>query len=136
MNDLETLVDFYGSEWELLRYRCNLMEKMLDLDRIRECLQHYNCEKIYVYGGGFLGIQFYRTVKEFVKIAAVVDKSGKLRLNDTTIPVIDFETFRRGYRNEMVIITPITFYGEIRKELLAFVPEQKIVALGEFLEKF
>ena len=88
---------------------------------------------VYIYGGRYLGIQLYNAINLFVNISGVVDKSGKLLLEISDIPIIDLNEFRSQYRQQRVIITPIKHYKSIYKELSEFVPKDKILYLGEFL---
>lgn len=133
MEALEKLVDFYATEWEMATYRCRMMEKLLDLNFIQERINSLNCDKLYIYGGGYLGIQLYRAAERFIKIPAIVDKSGKLRLNDSSIPVISREELCHCYDEEYVIITPLTFYEEIKEDLKTFVSQEKMFHVDELL---
>ena len=92
-------------------------------------------ENVYIYGGGYLGIQLYYAMKDMTNVEAIVDKSGGICIEDGDIPVISFEQMQSSYNGEKIIITPIRYYSEIKKELMQFsVEEKNILYLGEFLE--
>lgn len=133
MNIPEELIDAYAYDAEIESCKFNMMGKMLDLNYIKDRIALLEDSELYIYGGGYLGIQLYRAASLFVKVPSVVDKRGKLQLNLPEIPVINIPEFKKTYRNQNVIITPFAYYHEIRKDLLFFVPENKLLFLGEFL---
>lgn len=147
MERLEALVDYYAHDKEKLQHHCKvlehrckllehrvaMMERMLDADYVVERMKLLGESEIYIYGGGYLGIQFFRSIRGIVKVFAVIDKSGKTKLDDSEIPVIDLVQFRSRYNDEIIIITPITFYREIRLELSEFIPQDRIRYIGDVL---
>ena len=92
-----------------------------------------NVSHVYIYGGGYLGIQLYNAINQFVNILSVVDKSGKLLVKCPDISVINLKEFKAVYGQEKVIITPIKHYKPIYTEVSEFVPKDKLIYLGEFL---
>lgn len=133
INIPEELLDAYAEELAIAECNFELMGKLLNHDCLKKRLDSLNAHELYVYGGGYLGIQFYRTCEKLIKILAIVDKQGCLRFNIEDIPVIDLEKLKGLYKDETIIITPIRYYREIKNDLLLFVPENKIFFLGEFL---
>ena len=120
-------------ESEIFSASYELMGQMLDREYVKNRLEMLELFDVYIYGGGYLGIQLYNAINLFVNISGVVDKSGKLLLEISDIPIIDLNEFRSQYRQQRVIITPIKHYKSIYKELSEFVPKDKILYLGEFL---
>lgn len=110
-----------------------IMGKLLDAVYLKKRIDLLNVDRLYIYGGGYLGIQTYRTCSDLIDIPAIVDKSGKLSLDISDIPVIDFEGFRKVYKGEKVIIASVKFYQEIYNELSGFIPVTRLLFLGEFL---
>lgn len=133
MNISEELLDAYVVNMELSFCRFELMGKMLDINFINRKIKQLNIPELYIYGGGYLGIQCYLSISHLIRVPALIDKSGKLIIERRDIPVITFQKFQEVYNNQKIIITPIVFYSEIRDNLLSFVPEKNILFLGEFL---
>lgn len=129
----EELINSYADEAGLLRCNYEMMCRMLDVNRMRERIQLLQTSEAYVYGGGYLGIQFYRTAGSLIHIPAIVDKKGALCLELPDIPVVDTVEFRRIYAGQKVIVASVRFYKEIRRELSEFVEPDCIVYLGELL---
>lgn len=133
MNTLENLVDYYAIDAEIMTCKFEMMGKMLDAELMRECILTLDTPELYIYGGGYLGIQLYKAICDIIKILAVVDRKGHLQVNHTNIPVINFGQLKKVYKDEPIIIASVQYYQEIRNSLCMFVPEYKIFYLGEFL---
>jgi hypothetical protein len=133
MEELDEILEEYAYESEIFSASYELMGQMLDREYVKNRLEMLELFDVYIYGGGYLGIQLYNAINLFVNISGVVDKSGKLLLEISDIPIIDLNEFRSQYRQQRVIITPIKHYKSIYKELSEFVPKDKILYLGEFL---
>lgn len=129
----EELIGAYADEAGLLRCNYEIMCRMLDANRMKERIQRLQASEAYVYGGGYLGIQFYRMAGSLIHIPAVVDKKGSLCLELPDIPVIDTAEFRRVYAGQKVIVASVRFYKEIRRELSEFAEPDHIIYLGELL---
>lgn len=129
----DELLDAYAEDLSIAECSYEMMGQLLDQDYLKERLKSLDTNELYIYGGGYLGIQFYRACEKLVKILSIVDKQGGLRLNIADIPVIDLEGLKKSYKGENIIITPIRYYREIQQNLLSFVPKTKILFLGEFL---
>lgn len=133
MNIPEELVNLYISEAEIVSSSFELMGKMLDTKLIEERKKLFDISELYIYGGGYLGIQFYRSICDMAKIIAVVDKRGYSQVDIADILVIDQQMLKEMYRGEYIIIASVRYYQEIKKDLCFFVPENKVLYLGEFL---
>lgn len=129
----EELIDAYAYEMSIAAASFELMGRLLDCDSVKSRIELLGVSEIFVYGGGYLGIQFYQAVSKFVNIPGVIDKKGKLQINIPDIPVIDIPIFKKVYKGQKVIVASIRFYREIRNELIGLVPETQILFLGEFL---
>ena len=79
-----------------------------------------------------MGIQLYRAITPFVNVLSIIDKGGKLLVEMDDIPVMDMTDFRKEYKDEPVIVTPMKFYREIYHELREFISDNKIIFLEEF----
>ena len=133
MTAQEQIRDAYAEELDIMGCSYDMMGKMLDTRHVQRKLSLLGVDELYIYGGGYLGIQFYRTVHDIVQILAVVDKSGGLLLDIPDIPVVNIEEFRKKYNGQKVVITPVKFYQEIYRDLSSFVPLKQLVYLGELL---
>ena len=129
----DELLDAYAKDLAVAECSYEMMGKLLDQDYLKKRLASLNAYELYVYGGGYLGIQLYRACEKLVKVLSIVDKQGGLRLKIAGIPVMDLEGLKETYKDEYIIITPVSYYQEIQQDLLSFVPENKMLFLGEFL---
>ncbi len=127
------LLDAYAEELAITECSFELMGKLLDQDYLKKRLDSLNTPALYVYGGGYLGIQFYRACEGLINILSIVDKQGCLRLDITDIPVTNLDGLKKVYKGENIIVASVRYYQEIQQDLLSFVPEAKILFLGEFL---
>lgn len=133
MEKIDELLDVYAYEMEIASSGYEMMGCMLDRRYVKSRLKMAGISDVYIYGGGYLGIQLYYALRESANILGVVDKSGGLLLPIPEIPVMSLEEFRGTYKGQNVIITPMKFYQSIMEGLSAFVPEGKMMCLGEFL---
>lgn len=130
----DELIDAYADDMNFYAHSYGMMCKMLDINYLEGRLRLLKTDEIYIYGGGYLGIQLYRMAYGRIEILAVVDKSGRLRLNLPDIPVMNISEFRDKYARQKIIVTSVRFYQEIREQLSDFVPQSHIIYLGELLE--
>ena len=132
----EELIDSYGNELDIFKLSYNLMGMLLDTASVHKRINSLGDTELFIYGTNYLGIQLYRTIRDFIKVIAVVDKYGNICLPVLDVPVISLQQFAEQYHGQKVIITPVKYYQEIRHDLKAFVPDDKMLYLGEFLEGF
>lgn len=133
MENKDELIDIYGYQTEIFRKSYYMMGYLLDEDFVKSEVDKRRLTEIFIYGGGYLGIQLYRAISRFTNVLSVVDKKGKLLIDSIDdIPVMDMEAFGCQYDNQPVIVTPIKFYRDIFRELIKVVPEDKIIFLQEF----
>lgn len=130
---MDELLDIYAQELDIFSASYEMMGQMLNKEHLKARLEILKLSDLYIYGGGYLGIQLYIAINPFVNILNIVDKSGELIANITDIPVISLDRFKAVYRQEQVIITPIKHYKSIYTELTEFVPEDKLIYLGELI---
>lgn len=133
MENIGELLDVYASEMEIASAGYEMMGRMLDRKYLESRLKMAGISNMFIYGGGYLGIQLYYAINQSANVLGVVDKSGKLLLDIPDIPVISMEGFSEIYKGQDVIITPIKFYQSIFESLSDFVPEGRMMYLGEFL---
>lgn len=133
LNIPDELLDVYAEELAIAECSFEMMGKLLDVDCLKKRIGYLNDNELYVYGGGYLGIQFYRACNKLIKILSIVDKQGCLRFDIPDIPVTNLDGLKKAYRGEKIIITSVRYYQEIQKDLLSFVPKSQILFLGEFL---
>ncbi len=134
MKDKDELIDIYGYQAEIYGKSYIMMGRLLDPDFVKQMTEKGNLSDIYIYGGGYLGIQLYRAISPIVNVLSLVDKKGKLLIDSIDdIPIMNMDNFQKNYNNQMVIVTPLKFYREIYRELKGFVPKDKIIFLEEFV---
>lgn len=132
MDNKDDLIDIYGEQSEIFSKSYFMMGRLLDKNFIKKEIQKRELSDIYIYGGGYLGIQLYRAIIPYVNVLSVVDKKGKLMIEMEDIPIMDMANFRTYYKDQEVIVTPLKFYREIYYELKTFITEEKIIFLEEF----
>lgn len=135
MKDKDELIDIYGYQAEIYGKSYSMMGRLLDPNFVKQMTEKGNLSDIYIYGGGYLGIQLYRAISPIVNVLSLVDKKGKLLIDGIDdIPVMNMDNFQKEYNNQVVIVTPLKFYREIYHELKEFVSEDKIIFLEEFVK--
>lgn len=131
----DELIERYAEEKQILRFSYEMMKKLMDKKYISGRIKLFNIDELYIYGGGFLGLQLYYYAKDMFNVKAIVDINGKSVVNNEDIKnVITPDRLKEIYKNEKVIITPIQYYKQIFSDLSAFIPKENILNLGEFIE--
>lgn len=133
LNISNELLDAYAEELAIADCSFEMMGRLLDSKYIKERFGFLNDDGLYIYGGGYLGIQLYRACNKLVRVLSMVDKRGCLVLDLPDIPIINLDGLRKAYQGENIIVASVRYYREIRKDLLPFVPGDKILFIGEFL---
>ncbi len=129
----EELLDAYAEELSIASIGFEMMGKLLNVKYIKERIKLLNITEMYIYGGGYLGIQLYYATSKLVYVPAVIDRENELSIKTLDIPVMGIEELKRIYKEEKIIIASLKFYREIQKDLSNFVPQNQIMFLGEFL---
>ncbi len=132
MENKDDLIDIYGYQSEIFSKSYYMMGRLLDKNFIKEEVQKKELTDIYIYGGGYLGIQLYKAIIPYVNVLSIVDQKGKLMIDMEDISIIDMCSFRDQYQDEIVIVTPLKYYREIYQELKTFVKDDRIIFLEEF----
>lgn len=130
---LNELVDVYAYELAVAECSFGIMGRLLDREYLKQRIDDLHLNELYIYGGGYLGIQFYCACNNLIKVPAVVDKRGCLQIDIEDIPVIGFNRLMEVYKGEKIVVASVRYYQEIRRELLSFVPKYNVIFLGEFL---
>ncbi len=128
----DELIDIYGYQSEIFSRSYYMMGRLLDANFVEKEAIKRKMSDIYIYGGGYLGIQLYKAIIPYVNVLSVIDKSGKLIIKMQDLPIIDMCSFRDQYQDEIVIVTPLKYYREIYQELKTFVKDDRIIFLEEF----
>ena len=132
MENKDGLIDIYGYQSEIFSKSYYMMGRLLDKNFIKEEVQKRELSDIYIYGGGYLGIQLYKAIIPYVNVLSIVDQKGKLMIDMEDISIIDMCSFQAQYQDEIVIVTPLKYYREIYRDLRMFVAKDKIIFLEEF----
>ena len=129
-----SLIEYYRDGYDLLEISYHLMGMLLNDALIKRRINELSIDECYIYGGGFLGIQCWRSLKDYIQIKAFVDRHGSLKFDIGDVKVMDIAGLRRSYAGEIVIITPVEFAKEIYKELSEFIDQKRLIFLGEFVQ--
>lgn len=131
----EELIDAYAYEMRIAECSFEMMGNLLDISYLKQRIKVLSLENIYVYGGGYLGIQFYNAVNNhnLVRVLAIIDKRGKLSVEIPEIPVITPVEFEKIYNGQKIVVASAKYFNEIKKYLNTFVSSDRILFLGEFL---
>ena len=132
MENKDDLIDIYGYQSEIFSKSYYMMGRLLDKNFIKEEVQKRELSDIYIYGGGYLGIQLYKAIIPYVNVLSIVDQKGKLMIDMEDISIIDMCSFQAQYQDEIVIVTQLKYYREIYRDLRMFVAKDKIIFLEEF----
>jgi len=134
MNSEEEIFELYVRDYRIESISYKMMGRLLETGWVRKRIELYHIEDVYIYGGGYLGIQLYNAISNIVNVKAVLDKNGRLSVDVEGIRTISLDAVRKEYSGEKIIITPVKYYETIKKDLLKFADEKEILFLGEFLE--
>ncbi len=135
MNNVEyDIFERYAEEKNIESFSYKMMGKLLETSNVIKRIEAYKIKELYIYGGGYLGIQLYNAVKDIVTVKAVVDKNGGISVEVDGIYSISFDEFINVYKGETVIITPVKYYSVIKRDLMNYIKDEDILFLGEFLE--
>lgn len=126
------ILEAYSRDYKIEAISYEIMGRMLDTNYVGKRLKLFNISSMYIYGGTYMGIQLYRIGKEYVSIKGIVDKYGKI-IDNSNISLFNLNEFKKRYKGEKVIITPIRFYDEIRTEIELCVKEENIISIGDLL---
>ena len=131
----DDIIDYYAEDYKIESYSYKMMGKLLEKEKVISRLQKFNLQKVYIYGGGYLGVQLYLALKDSDAVQGIVDKSGGVSVDIAEdIPAFTVEQLMERYQNEAIIITPVRYYSQIKNSLSSQIPEDNILFLGEFLE--
>lgn len=130
----DELLKDYKEKAEIYEHQYELMGRLLDYNGIIKRFKKKGIFSIYIYGGGFLGIQLFKTIRDSdIRICGIIDKFGKLKFDVLNVAVYSMTDFESYYDDEYIIITPVQFYKEIYEDLVNRVDKEKILFLSEFL---
>ena len=91
--------------------------------------------KIAMYGAGLLGELFYRTIEDSaIEVACFIDKEAGVEEGLNGIPLYPLEDYEYKGDVDAIIVTPVFYFDDIKKELLEKgIPEKKIVSLEKII---
>ena len=89
----DKLIDAYAYEMKVAECSFEMMGKLLDVTYVKNRIDLFNLKEIYIYGGGYLGIQLYNALNnhEPVRTLAIIDKKEKLSVKIPEIPVVNLQ---------------------------------------------
>lgn len=117
---------------ELYRLKFELMGMLLDQTVIRSIIANRIWESLYIYGGGYIGIQAYKAFSRFVEIVGIIDRSGGLTIPIDGGKIYSLEEFvKEDDGRSPVVITPIESAQKIYQDLSDNVDEERIYYINE-----
>jgi len=128
---MEELFDIYVQGYECSQFSYSVMGKLLDEELVNNIVKKHELGDIYIYGGGYLGIQLYNALKDIINVKGIIDKNGKLAVKRDGIVVYSIDELKEIYSGERVIITPIKYYVDIKRDLSEIVKLDKVMFIGE-----
>lgn len=126
------IMEGYARDYSIEAISYQSLGMMLDEKYVEQRLKLFNVNQLYIYGGTYLAVQLYRVGKKHADIKGIVDKSGKIVLNDK-IPVILLDEFYEKYSGGKVIVTPLRYFQNIKKDLEGIVDVTDIIDVGELM---
>ena len=133
MSDIERIIyeDHIRKE-ELYQIRYELMGMMLNQVLISLIVHKRKWESIYIYGGGYIGIQAYRAFSPYANVVGMIDRTGGLMIPIDGVRVYSLEEFATEYdRKSPVIITPIEAAPKIYEDLANSIDKERIYYINE-----
>ncbi len=131
MNEMEKrILEEYERDYNIEAASYQIMGKMLDEEYVEKRLRMFDIRQAYIYGGTYMAIQLYRVGKKYTTMKGIVDRSGKI-IFDEPVLVMTLDEFRETYHGEKIIVSPIRFFEEIKKDLELFAEEKDILNIGE-----
>ena len=133
MNKIEKdILECYERDYKVEALSYQIMGMMLNEKYVEKRLGLFNINDMYIYGGTYMAIQLYQTGKKYADIKGIVDKSGRVVLNEN-VPVMLLDELRNKYKGEKIVVTPLRYFQEIEEELKQFVDVANIIDIGELL---
>ncbi len=132
---MEDLNRLYGRELDFYSLAYDVMGKLLDSDSVIRFFAERNIERVYICGGGYLGIQLFNAIREKIEVIGIIDKSGKTKYPIKGAKCIDYQRFSEIYAGECVVVTPLQHNESIYNELKNLMDESKLIFVGEIIDK-
>ncbi len=116
------------------------MEKWMLLleDNISICDYFFDngCKNIVVYGGSSIGRILIKEIEKTkgLSIACVMDKRAEHIRKDFEYPVIGLSDYNGMTDIDMVVVTAISYFDQIQKELVRLRPEIPVVSIARVIE--
>lgn len=130
-NELKIYEEHIRKE-ELYQIRFELMGMMLDSMMIGSIIDKWKWKSVYIYGGGYLGIQAYHAFSPYIQILGMVDRSGGIVIPIDEARVYSLEEFiEENDSKSPVIITPLESAKMIYQDLAAYIDEERIYYINE-----
>lgn len=125
------IFDAHVRKEELLQIKFELMGQLLRRDIVKRIVDMYKWQSLYIYGGGYLGIQAYDAFHHFINVAGVIDQKGELLVSRDDIQVFLPQDLAKMEDDLPIIITPLEYARDIRNNLLKYGSEERIFYLNE-----
>ncbi|NRT73688.1 hypothetical protein [Clostridium beijerinckii] len=123
--------DQYLSYYGLMNKWLNLK---LDNIYIEKYFIHNSYNRIGIYGCGNIGINLFKELnKSSVNVICFIDKY-KREVSKKQTPIIGIRELEKYNDLDLIVVTPINSYEEIKKELSLFYNNKKIVSIKEIID--
>lgn len=113
--------DRYAEGEGLFREYYELMGQLLDTRFVEAMIEDKGWNQIYIYGGGYLGIQSCLAFQQFLQVLCIIDRKGQLIVgrSDIHTPVMTLTQWKNDHDKKVpVLITPLQYMDEIKRDLV------------------
>jgi len=125
------ILDSHVRREELFQIKFELMGQLMRPEKVKSIIDAHAWQSLYIYGGGYLGIQAYNAFRRFIDVAGVIDRTGELLVPRDDITVFLPEELAKIKNDLPIIITPLEHARVIRNTLLDYRSEERIFYLNE-----
>lgn len=127
----QNIFDSHVRREELFQIKFELMGQLLRLDTVKKIVDEHAWQSIYIYGGGYLGIQTCYAFRHFTNVVGIIDQVGELIIPKEDINVFLPKDLVEIHNDLPIIITPLEHAYIIQNELLKYMKEERIFYLNE-----
>lgn len=136
INEISELLNFIPNDVKLKKYHDLLnrwVKNLYNKYSLEKYFQNNNIEEVYIYGSGNLAGLLIDEIKKYVKISGIiVENKENNEFEGYKIYNIDEKII---YNNELIIVTPIYDYKNIKHKISEICNINKIMSLEDLINK-
>ena len=135
------IIDAYAQSFVVKDLSYSLMSMMLDHDYLHRHMMDFGICRLYIFGGGPLGVQLYENTKDEFDVCGFIEEDGALYRNACygwgyripNMKVFSLDEFRRAYNSEHIVLSNLTNLEKDKKTIEEYVEESKIIYINELV---